>query len=202
MTKIGKSAFLVALSAALCASAKTVFLETESFEDWGGWVNDTQFMDQMGSPYLLAHGLGKPVADAKTHFVLYGRESGVYAVWVRTKNWVAHVYANQGKTPPTASAGTFQVVVNGKAMPMTLGTTRLMRTHGMMGEVVGMAASLCKKHGCDPRGVYTDHLAELKALMEKGVGDGKVHPPQMYNIQTSLDPRFRDRKSGNYQLKR
>jgi len=85
---------------------------------------------------------------------------------------------------------------------IALGTTRLMRTHGMMGEVVGMAASLCKKHGCDPRGVYTDHLAELKALMEKGVGDGKVHPPQMYNIQTSLDPRFRDRKSGNYQLKR
>ena len=85
---------------------------------------------------------------------------------------------------------------------IALGTTRLMRTHGMMGEVVGMAASLCKKHGCDPRGVYTDHLAELKALMEKGVGDGKVHPPQMYNIQDSLDPRFRDRKSGNYQLKR
>ena len=121
MTKIGKSAFLVVLSAALCASANTVFLETESFENWGGWVNDTQFMDQMGSPYLLAHGLGKPVADAKTHFVLYGRESGVYAVWVRTKNWTAHVYSNQGKKPPEASAGTFQVVVNGKALPLVLG---------------------------------------------------------------------------------
>ena len=84
---------------------------------------------------------------------------------------------------------------------IALGTTRLMRTHGMMGEVVGMAASLCRKHGCDPRGVYTDHLDELKALMTKGVGDGKVHPPQMYNLQTSLDPFFRDKRAGNRQLK-
>ena len=84
---------------------------------------------------------------------------------------------------------------------VALGTTRLMRTIGMMGEVVGMAASLCKRHDCQPRAVYSAHLAELKALMTKGVGDGKVHPPQMYNIQTSLDPRFRDRKSGNCQIR-
>ena len=64
---------------------------------------------------------------------------------------------------------------------VALGTTRVMRTHGMMGEVVGMAASICKKHGCDPRGVYTDHLDELKALMTKGVGLGKPQPPQNYN---------------------
>ena len=64
---------------------------------------------------------------------------------------------------------------------VALGTTRVMRTHGMMGEVVGMAASICKKHGCDPRGVYTDHLDELKALMTKGVGLGKAQPPQDYN---------------------
>ena len=84
---------------------------------------------------------------------------------------------------------------------VALGTTRLMRTHGMMGEVVGMAASLCKKHGCDPRAIYTDHLDELKALMEKGVGDGRVHPPQMYNIQDSLDPVFKNKKAGNHQIR-
>ena len=84
---------------------------------------------------------------------------------------------------------------------IALGTTRLMRTIGMMGEVVGMAASLCKKHGCNPRGVYESHLGELKALMAKGVGDGKVHPPQMYNIQSSLDPRFRDKGKGNCQIR-
>ncbi len=71
---------------------------------------------------------------------------------------------------------------------VALGTTRLMRTHGMMGEVVGMAASLCKKHACHPRGIYTKHLDELKSLMKKGVGDGKKHPPQLYNLQSSLDP--------------
>ena len=84
---------------------------------------------------------------------------------------------------------------------IALGTTRLMRTIGMMGEVFGMAASLCKKHDCNPRGVYQAHLDELKALMTKGVGDGKAHPPQMYNIQTSLDPVFRDRKKGNHQIR-
>jgi signal peptidase I len=32
------------------ASADTVLVEAESFEDLGGWVVDQQFMDQMGSP--------------------------------------------------------------------------------------------------------------------------------------------------------
>ena len=99
---------------ALGASAETVFLECEAFEDRGGWVNDTQFMDQMGSPYLLAHGLGKPVADAKTRFVV--RESGEYNVWVRTKNWVAPW--------SKAAAGLFEVSVDGarwNARPAVLG---------------------------------------------------------------------------------
>jgi hypothetical protein len=49
-----------------------------------------------------------------------------------------------------------------------------MRTCGMMGEVVGMAASLCKKHNTDPRGVYKDHLAELKELAKRGVGKSDI----------------------------
>jgi hypothetical protein len=53
---------------------------------------------------------------------------------------------------------------------VALGTVRVMRTGGMMGEVVGMAASLCMKHGATPRGVYEKHLDELKALMQRGVG--------------------------------
>ena len=41
---------------------------------------------------------------------------------------------------------------------VALGTTRVMRTHGMMGEVVGMAASICKKRGCDrPRFDSAEH---------------------------------------------
>ena len=70
--------FVIAAMLGFAASAETVFLETEAFDDWGGWVNDTQFMDQMGSPYLLAHGLGKPVADAKIPILLvYGGADNV-----------------------------------------------------------------------------------------------------------------------------
>ena len=65
---------------------------------------------------------------------------------------------------------------------VALGTVRVMRTTGMMGEVVGMAASICRRHNCRPRGVYTNHLDELKGLMSKGVGLGNVQPPQNYNL--------------------
>ena len=43
-----------------------VLVEAEAFKSKGGWVVDPQFMDQMGSPYLLARGLGHPVEDAST----------------------------------------------------------------------------------------------------------------------------------------
>ena len=47
-----------------------------------------------------------------------------------------------------------------------LGTTRVMKTCGMMGEVVGKAASICYLHGCSPRGVYEEHLEELLGLLK------------------------------------
>jgi hypothetical protein len=53
---------------------------------------------------------------------------------------------------------------------VALGTVRVMRTTGMMGEVVGMAASLCHKHRIGPRAVYERHLDELRALLRAGVG--------------------------------
>ena len=104
----------------LAAQAKTIFIEAESFEDWGGWVNDTQFMDQMGSPYLLAHGMGKPVADAKTTVNI--SEAAEYHVWVRTKNWMAGVYAAQGLPVPESPAGAFELLVNGTPLKTVLGT--------------------------------------------------------------------------------
>lgn len=54
-----------------------------------------------------------------------------------------------------------------------LGTVRVMRTTGMMGEVVGMAASLAIKHKTSPRNIYKNHLSDLKILMEKGVLETK-----------------------------
>lgn len=49
------------------------------------------------------------------------------------------------------------------------GTIRVQRTTAMMGEVVGMAASICKKHQSSPRSVYLDYLVELKELMTTGI---------------------------------
>jgi hypothetical protein len=51
-----------------------------------------------------------------------------------------------------------------------LGGVRVMRTGGCMGEIVGMAASLCKAHGVNPRDIYLHHLSELQDLMRRGVG--------------------------------
>ena len=64
---------------------------------------------------------------------------------------------------------------------VALGTVRVMRTTGMMGEVVGMAASLCKKYDTMPRGVYRYHLNDLKALMKEGVNEKGLPNNQQYN---------------------
>jgi hypothetical protein len=41
-----------------------------------------------------------------------------------------------------------------------------MKTCGMMGEVVGKAASVAIKHGTTPRGVYEKHWAEMDELLK------------------------------------
>lgn len=50
---------------------------------------------------------------------------------------------------------------------VALGTIRVMRTTGMMGEVLGHAAYLCIKHQTDPRGVYERHLDEMKGMLDE-----------------------------------
>lgn len=49
---------------------------------------------------------------------------------------------------------------------VAFGSTRVMRTCGMMGEAVGYAAYLCKKYNTNPRGVYKDHLDEFLGIIE------------------------------------
>ncbi|MEO8616061.1 MAG: FAD-dependent oxidoreductase [Luteolibacter sp.] len=90
-----------------------LFLEAEMFSDRGGWDLDQQSMDQMGSPYLLAHGLGVPVKDAVTSVVF--PSAGTYRVWVRTRDWVAPWNA-------PGAPGKFQLLVDGQALPETFGT--------------------------------------------------------------------------------
>lgn len=72
---------------------------------------------------------------------------------------------------------------------VALGTIRVMRTTGILGEVVGMAASLCKKHQVSPRLVYPAHFEEMKDLMEKGVSKEKLPNNQKYNQGETLGPR-------------
>jgi hypothetical protein len=49
-------ASLLVVSAWAAKTSRLVLLEAEEFKQFGGWVLDQQFMDQMGSAYLLAHG--------------------------------------------------------------------------------------------------------------------------------------------------
>lgn len=94
------------------AAPDSILVEAESFDYPGGWVIDQQFMDQMGSPFLLAHGLGVPVADARTTVRI--PQPGAYRIWVRTRDWVA------GWKAPGAP-GRFQVTVNGKPLKPLFG---------------------------------------------------------------------------------
>jgi hypothetical protein len=91
------------------ARAAEVLVEAESFADPGGWVVDQQFMDTMGSPYLLAHGMGAPVAPAKTTVAF--AEAGTYRLWVRTKDWI-----------PEHHPGRFTIAINGQPLPGVFGT--------------------------------------------------------------------------------
>lgn len=74
--------------------ASNVFIEAENFTNKGGWVIDQQFMGQMGSSYLMAHGMGIPVADAST--VIKFPKTGHYHVYVRTFNWTAPWISSEG----------------------------------------------------------------------------------------------------------
>ena len=95
------------------AQKNIILVEAESFTNKGGWVVDQQFMDQMGSPFLMAHGLGKPVADASTNVIF--PKTGTYNVFVRTRNWVG--YWSDKESP-----GRFNLLINNKPLKATFGT--------------------------------------------------------------------------------
>jgi hypothetical protein len=98
---------------AVARAGECLLVEAESFADPGGWVLDQQFMDQMGSPFLLAHGLGTPVPDAVTTVAFPA--PGEYRVWVRTRDWV-------GTWDAPGAPGRFQLLVDGAPVPTTFGT--------------------------------------------------------------------------------
>jgi hypothetical protein len=89
--------------------SQTILLEAESFAEKGGWVVDQQSFEVIGSTYLLAHGLGRQVEDAKTEFEI--PTTGMYHVFVRTRDWAPH---------PTGP-GKFQVLINEKPLSKIFG---------------------------------------------------------------------------------
>ncbi len=111
------SRVLFAATASLClfvspaCPATTIWLETELFGELGGWTNDAQFIDQMGSPFVLAIGLEKPVADAVT--LAQVPAEGKYRLWVRSRDWT-----------PEHSPGRFQVALGGKTVERVFGQTK------------------------------------------------------------------------------
>ena len=107
------ASFIVIACLTKSAVAQTVLVEAESFADRGGWKLDTQFIDEMGSPYLLAHGLGQSVKDAVTEVSF--PETGEYHVYARTKDWVARWDAK-------GQPGKFQLLLDGEAVSETFGT--------------------------------------------------------------------------------
>jgi hypothetical protein len=90
---------------AIAASAQRVDVYPQSF-DVGGWGLDVQFMDVMGSPYLIAHGRGIRVTDATASVAV--PEAGKWSVYVRTRKWVD-------------GAGRFKVAVGGRELGHVFG---------------------------------------------------------------------------------
>ena len=99
---------VVSVAASLCVSAGAARVDVypQSFEA-GGWGLDAQFMDVMGSPYLIAHGLGVRVLDAKARMTF--PKAGEYRVWVRTRNWA------------DGNPGRFRVLIDGKPLAKEFG---------------------------------------------------------------------------------
>ena len=96
----------------MAAHNDEVLIETESFTEAGGWKIDQQFMDIMGSPYMIAHGAGVPVEDARTEVTLPGK--GRWHVYARTFNWTSPWYEGEGP-------GKFKICIQGDELPETLG---------------------------------------------------------------------------------
>ncbi len=109
------------------AQGETILVEAESFGQRGGWVIDQQSMDQMGSPYLMAHGLGKPVTDATTKMEV--NKTGKYRVWVRTRDW-AGPWKSANQEPGSHESGSdikgypgkFQLCFDGHPLDVMFGT--------------------------------------------------------------------------------
>jgi hypothetical protein len=87
-----------------------LWIEAEDFADYGGWRLDTQFVYRMGSAYLIAADVGRPVGDATTEIDV--PRAARWRVWVRAKNWL-----------PQYSPGRFTVSIGGRRSDVVFGAS-------------------------------------------------------------------------------
>ena len=88
-----------------------IWIEAESFADYGSWEVDTQFTHKMGSAYLICPGADRPTTKpARTEVTIPC--AGTWRAWARTKDWL-----------PEFSPGTFALEVNGRR-GTTLGASK------------------------------------------------------------------------------
>lgn len=104
-----------------------IWVEAEQFKNIGGWLIDPQFIDQMGSSYLLAHGLGEPVEPATT--TIKFQQKGRYHVWVRTKDW----------SPFPFGPGKFQIQINQNTIKEIFGGNGVGEWHWQYGGTVDIS---------------------------------------------------------------
>ncbi|MBS3695661.1 FAD-dependent oxidoreductase [Rhodococcus qingshengii] len=90
------------------APATEILIDAAAFDEYGGWILDSQFETQMGSSYLLAHGLGVPVEDATTTIDV--EAAGTYRIWVHAKDWV-----------PSHHPGRFTISIDTHPLPVEFG---------------------------------------------------------------------------------
>jgi hypothetical protein len=165
-----------------------IWLEAESFGTLGGWVIDQQSVEPMGSAYVMAHGMGVPVVDAVTQVLI--PETAAWTVWVRTRDWTA---VWERGTP----AGIFRVLINGQALPTTLGTNgphwawqRADTVVLAAGEVGVSLHDLTGFNGrCDALYLTTaaedhppDRGPELAAFRQQMTGDVITDDPVLYDL--------------------
>ena len=107
-------------------STENIWVEAEQFENTGGWVIDPQFVGQMGSSYLLAHGLGEPVETATT--TIKFKQQGKYHIWVRTKDW----------SPFPQGPGKFQIKINNDTIKEIFGGNGVGEWHWQYGGTIAI----------------------------------------------------------------
>ena len=165
-----RAAMATVLIIAFAAKAETIFLECERFKDLGGWTVESQFHGETGSSYLMAHGLGRPVADATTTFSV--QTGGVFKAYVQTRNWTAKW------SPKAPGAGRFHLIVNGETAPRALGADGDGRWMWQLADSVTLktgvnTVALHDAAGFDGRAdaiCFTTETAFPAALRAKGVG--------------------------------